>query len=190
MKWCAFVLLAACGGVPDLPESQVAHVSTHHQTSCPNSAVLGDRSMLTIKAKPGFVISEPQTCNGESYIRIERLDGVRPLDTRRGGGGGGFNQGCLDVTNPDACLSLNANAVMTKVATDQRAARVEITGDGAGPCHGELGDNFDTWNMSIAVHDWKDVNRLAAAMMAELDRDDAKGYVGVAVTALRCSVEL
>jgi hypothetical protein len=186
---CALVLIAACGGVPTLPETQPAHPTTRTQPSCPDSPALGDRSMLTIKPKPGFVISEPQTCNGESYIRIERLAGARPLDTRRGRGGG-FNQGCLDVTNPEACLSLNANAVMTKVLVDQRAGHLEITGDGAGPCHGNIEDGYDAWNMAIAVHDWKDADRLVWAMMAELDRDDAKGYVGVAITAIHCSVEL
>jgi hypothetical protein len=172
----ALVLIAACGGVPNSP-----------QTSCQAIPPIGDPSQFTMRTLPGFRIADPLMCHGtDAYIRIERLAGSRELGIARIQGGG-FGEGCTDPAKFATCAKLNVGAVLSLVQANLAAEHVEAWGNGAGPCARDLSAGYDGWNFAIGVHDWKDLDRLVVKMTEVFDRYDIKGYVGVAVYSIVCA---
>lgn len=173
------VLVAACGGVP---ERRVA-ARPEPRVACAPQPPLGTPDLFTRRQRPGFAISEPQTCARGSYIRIERLAGSRKLATERLPNGG-FGVGCMDLTTCTGAV--NVGAFLQQVGVELHREHVEAAGTGAGPCAPDLNAGYDGWNFATGVHDWKDADALVGKIAELMDRYDLAGYVGASIYALPC----
>ena len=182
MRYALVVTIAACGGVPNLPETEPQPAprarapAQQPESSCKRQPPIGDASLQTVHDLPGFAIAAPETCrDNEAYIRIERLAGSRQLATAS-------REGCIEPAKFTTCSKLNVGAVLELVRTELVNEHFDRPNLGTTPC----GGNPDDWKFTIGVHDWKNVDRLIAKIGEVFDRYDLKGFVGVAVAGTPC----
>jgi hypothetical protein len=179
----ALVLIAACGGVPDLAPRASAP-TPHPESSCKPQPPTGDASLQLVHELPGFSIAAPRSCaNSEAYIRIERLAGSRELGTANDGGG--FREGCTDPNKFTTCSKINVGAILDLARSELVNEHFVAPSVGAGPCS-DINAGYDGWNFAIGVHDWKNADRLITKVAEVFDRYDVRGYVGVSVYGTRC----
>lgn len=183
VRFAAFATFAACATAP-APSPGSGPVRSA-STGCKGEGPLGEPEQFTLRAVPGFTISEPVICKAGAYIRVERLSGSHKLGTARVGDGG-FREGCMDLSNPAACPTINYSAVVREVARELHAEGVESGGEGAGPCAPDLAAGYSGWNMSTGVHAWSDTDRLVAKIAEVMDRYDIAGYLGASVYTIPC----
>ena len=173
--------LVACGG-PSVAPVQ----SPPTNTTCRPQPPIGDPSQSVLRTLPGFTISPPQTCPAGSYIRIERMSGTRVVGTGRMPGGG-FAEGCTDLSDPVACKdAINAAALLQQAGLELQREHIETASLGAGPCAPDTNGDYSGWNFATGVHDWKHVDRLIAKIAELMDRYDVRGYVGASVYTIPC----
>ncbi len=139
----------------------------------------------------GISVSEPVPCEPASaYIRVERQQGARRLGVaREHGDSGGFAEGCMELgqaRGPGDCPSINVVAVLHEAGRRLRRRGVTTLGTGAGPCAPGGGD-YSTWNMSVAVRDWRYAAEAVQVLADLMEEYDLSGYAGIAVRPMACA---
>ncbi len=84
---------------------------------------------------------------------------------------------------------MNVMTVLTAIHRDLESQGITLVGLGLGPCGDSTGD-YDAWNMSVAILDWRQATTAVGAAVAILERYDLWGHVGVAVKGIACGIAL
>jgi hypothetical protein len=145
--------------------------------TCTPRAPAGSRADLKtqVHASTGAAIDEPVTCAREpgAFIRVHGR-GRRPI--------GFANAACKAA----GCITIEE--IGRAVGAHMHARGITAGGIGEGVCGDTRGD-YDAWNISIAVNDWKDADVAIEVIDEELRAHDAGPYFGVSVRAEVCSVD-
>jgi hypothetical protein len=175
--WCALACLL--GGAPGClgssgPTGPSGGAREPGAEQC-GEAARGDRSQLTtpIGAEAGPRIDDPKTCDDSSgtgpgaYIRVH------------GHGQRRFQMG------RDACVFADdfGRAVIARLG----AQGIQTIGLGLGVC-GDIRGDYDAWNISVSILDWKHADAAIAAVDAELRARDAGHFFGISVRGIGCAV--
>ncbi|QRK10708.1 hypothetical protein JQX13_11900 [Archangium violaceum] len=153
----------------------------------------GTRAQLQtpIGATEGPRIDEPLACtkggsgmDRGAYIRVHG-QGTRRLVMESATG----EQICVPPPQaaPDVCPQVPADAVGAEVGRRLQARGIDVNGMGAGVCAQPVGQDFDTWNYSVGITDWKDADA-AVAIVDEVLREWGIGhYFGISVRGIDCT---
>jgi hypothetical protein len=88
---------------------------------------------------------------------------------------------------PDVCPEVLADAVGAEVERRLKARGIDVNGIGAGVCAQPVGLDFDTWNYSVGITDWKDADA-AVAIVDEVLRTWGIGHhFGISVRGIDCT---
>ncbi len=129
-------------------------------------------------------IGAPEVCETEngSYIPI-RHSGQYELRMPQGQPA----TGCSHAGQSD-CEWIDANAFFQDAFQRAEQANLQILGVGRGPC-GDTGE-YDSWNYSIMVRNWANVNALVEILAERAEAWGVDGQVGAAVEGETCGVLL
>lgn len=153
-------------------------------------AALGARTQLMTPtgAPEGPAIDAPAVCDDTSgagpgaYIRVHG-HGQRRFEMGR--------EALARCTEPPATPTgcVFADDFGRAVIARLDAQGIQTIGLGLGVC-GEIRGDYDAWNMSVSVHDWKHADAAIAAVDAELRARDVGHFFGVSIRGISCSVPL
>lgn len=153
-----------------------------HETANCGEEVLGTPSQLTtpIGSPSGVSIDSPAQCNDDSlaaYIRVNG-HGTRTI---------AFGSAAQACTTSSSCISNDdlGRGVIARLD----ALGIPTIGFGLGVC-GAVSDDYATWNMSISIQDWTDVDAAVAAVDDELRAQNVGQFFGISVRAITCAVPL
>jgi hypothetical protein len=171
-RTCPFVIVLGC----------VSQSSPREPVENCGESVRGDRSQMTtpIAAPAGPKIDAPEVCEDHggpgAYIRVHG-HGTRPIEM-----GTVAKTRC---TTGSGCVFADdfGRAVIARLGQQ----RIDTIGLGLGVC-GDSGGDYDAWNVSISVLDWRHADAAIAAVDAELAAHDVSNSFGVSVRGIACSV--
>lgn len=155
---------------------------------------LGTREQLTtpIGATEGPRIDEPLECSKGSdgmdhgaYIRIHG-HGTRRLVMP----GATSEQTCVPPrgAKSDVCPEVSAHEVADEVKRRLQARGIVVNGTGAGVCAQPVGDDYESWDYSVGITDWKDADA-AVAIVDEVLRTWGIGdSFGISVWGMNCNM--
>ena len=148
--------------------------------------------MTPIGATEGPRIDEPLKCSKGSsgmdkgaYIRIHG-QGTRQLVMPGRSG----KQTCVPPAGakPDVCLEIPANEVADEIKKRLQARGIVVNGTGAGVCARPVGDDFDTWDYSVGITDWKDADAAVAIVDEVLQGWGIGHHFGISVWGMNCDI--
>ncbi|WNG32532.1 hypothetical protein F0U61_02110 [Archangium violaceum] len=192
LRQTPFVLVLAVTTVAGMSScASVSNRSPNKDPLC--DGPLGTRAQLTtpIGAAQGPRIDEPLACtkggsgmDRGAYIRIHG-NGTRRLVMETAAG----EQICVPPPQaaPDVCPQVPADAVASEISKRLQARGINVNGMGAGVCAQPVGQDFDTWNYSVGITDWKDADA-AVAIVDEVLREWGIGHhFGISVRGIDCT---
>ena len=183
------MIAGALGGVLGCGGAAGPSDDVHEPAPAPcGEAVRGDRSQLTtpIGAETGPSIDAPKTCDEGAdqgpgaYLRVHG-HGQRRIEMGR--------EALARCTEPPAtptgCVFADdfGRAVIARLG----AQGIQTIGLGLGVCGDARGD-YDAWNFSVSIQDWKHADAAIAAVDAELRARDVANHFGVSVRGIGCAV--
>lgn len=190
--WCA--LACALGGAAGCLGSSGSSGSSggarEPGTEGCGEAALGDPSQLTtpIGAADGPLIDAPLSCDDPSGTGPGAYIRVHGHGQRRFQMGSDARTSCPEPpATPTGCIFADdfGRAVIARLG----AQGIQTIGLGLGVC-GDIGGDYDAWNVSVSIHDWKHADAAIAAVDAELRARDAGHFFGISVRGIGCAVPL
>ncbi|WPB82164.1 hypothetical protein KYC5002_23995 [Archangium violaceum] len=157
---------------------------------------LGTRAQLTtpIGATEGPRIDEPLECSeGGSgmdegaYIRIHGQGSRQLVMPGRSG-----EQTCVPPAGAKSgvCPEVPAHEVADEIKKRLHARGIVVNGIGAGVCAQPAGDDFDTWDYSVGITDWKDADAAVAIVDEVLQGWGIGHHFGISVRGMNCDMVL
>ncbi len=154
---------------------------------------LGTRTQLTtpIGATEGPRIDEPRECSGSNgmdtgaYIRIHGQGTRRLVMPGKSG-----EQTCVPPAGatPDVCPEVPPDRVADEIKKRLQARGIVVNGTGAGVCARPAGDDYDTWDYSVGITDWKDADAAVAIAHEVLQGWGIGHHFGISVWGLNCNI--
>jgi hypothetical protein len=138
----------------------------------------------------GARVDPPRGC-GEGYERGAYIrvygSGVRKIVMGRPAVDTACHEPPPEGAPAEVCPEVFADAFARAVTARMGASGVKSIGYGLGVC-GDFSGDYDAWNLSVAVDDWKDADAAVAAVHAELARWGVGNHFGVSVRGIPCIV--
>jgi hypothetical protein len=167
--------------MPSDPELCNGPLGTRAQLTTPIGATVGPR----IKEEPIECARGSSGMDKGAYIRIHGQGTRRLVMPSRSGA-----QTCVPPAGAtsNVCPEVPADAVADEIRKRLQARGIVVNGTGSGVCAKPVGDDFDTWDYSVGITDWKDADAAVAIVDEVLQGWGIGHHFGISVRGINCDM--